>query len=65
VPNVAPFNGTGSATGPVAYDFPPVFPVVNAIIGLQIRPTPKAVVNIEGGIRTVPFIGLSVGYFLN
>lgn len=45
------------------YDFPPVFPVVNAIIGLQIRPTPKAVVNIEGGIRTIPFIGLSAGYF--
>jgi hypothetical protein len=66
VPNVAPFNGSAaSATGPVAYDFPPIFPVVNAIIGVQIRPTPMAVVNIEGGIRTVPFIGLSVGYFLN
>jgi preprotein translocase subunit SecA len=38
---------------------------INAILGLQIRPTPKAVINIEGGIRTVPFIGLSVGYFLN
>jgi hypothetical protein len=50
---------------PHAYDFPPVFPVVNAIIGVQIRPTPKAVVNIEGGIRTIPFIGLSAGYFFN
>jgi hypothetical protein len=65
VPQTAPFNGTGSATGPVAYDFPPIFPVVNAIIGLQIKPAPKAVINVEGGIRTVPFIGISAGYFFN
>jgi hypothetical protein len=45
------------------YNLPPVFPVVNAIIGVQIRPTPKAVINIEGGIRTLPFIGISAGYF--
>ncbi len=48
---------------PNPYNLPPVFPVVNAIIGLQIRPTPKAVINIEGGIRTLPFIGISAGYF--
>src|SRR5678816_1638570 len=48
---------------PNTYDFPPVFPVVNAIIGVQIRPAPKAVVNIEAGIRTIPFIGISGGYF--
>ncbi|HUS29463.1 MAG TPA: hypothetical protein VMZ53_13180 [Kofleriaceae bacterium] len=60
------FGGTPqSSTGPVAYDFPPIFPVVNAIIGLQIRPAPKATINIEGGIRTVPFIGISAGYFFN
>lgn len=63
VPPTSPFNGSGTATGPVAYDFPPVFPVVNAIIGLQIRPTPKAVINIETGIRTIPFFGMSAGYF--
>lgn len=56
-------NGTGAATGPVDYDLPPVFPVVNAIVGVQIRPSPKAVVNIEGGIRTIPFVGMSAGYF--
>ncbi|HEY1554731.1 MAG TPA: hypothetical protein VGF94_07825 [Kofleriaceae bacterium] len=50
---------------PAAYDLPSVFPVVNAIIGLQIKPTPKAVINIEGGIRTLPFIGMSAGYFFN
>ena len=54
-----------AATGPNDYDLPPVFPVVNAIIGLQIRPTPKAIVNIEAGIRTIPFLGVSAGYFFN
>ena len=48
---------------PADYDLPPVFPVVNAIIGLQIRPVPKAVINIETGIRTLPFVGVSAGYF--
>jgi hypothetical protein len=57
-------GGTGVAGAPNDYDLPPVFPVVNAIIGVQIRPTPKAVINIETGIRTIPFIGFSVGYFL-
>ena len=78
VPGCVPGDQVGGGTGhtadddtgapqtkPVKYDFPPVFPVVNAIIGLQIKPTPKAVVNIEGGIRTIPFIGLSAGYFFN
>ncbi|HUJ60317.1 MAG TPA: hypothetical protein VLX92_17540 [Kofleriaceae bacterium] len=50
---------------PVAYDLPPVFPVVNLIGGVQIKPTPKAVVNIEFGIRTLPFIGMSAGYFFD
>lgn len=57
-------GGTASAaTGPVKYDLPPVFPVVNAIIGVQVRPTKKAVINVETGIRTIPFIGVSGGYF--
>jgi hypothetical protein len=47
----------------VKYDIPPVFPVVNAIIGLQIKPFEKAVINLEAGIRTLPFFGMSVGYF--
>jgi len=68
VPPVSPFNGTGtfSAEGggaQVKYDLPPVFPVVNAIIGVQIRPMPKATINIEGGIRTFLFFGISGGYF--
>jgi hypothetical protein len=42
---------------------PPVFPVVNAILGFQIRPIDKVVINLEGGIRSLPFIGVSLGYF--
>ncbi len=53
-------NGTGQR---VKYDLPPVFPVINAIIGVQFRPTDKLVINLEGGIRTMPFFGTSVGYF--
>ena len=56
-------NGIDTDGAPADYDLPPVFPVVNAIIGLQIRPVPKAVINIETGIRTLPFIGVSGGYF--
>jgi len=52
--------------GPVKYNLPPVFPVVNAIIGVQITPlgTQQLVVNLEGGIRTAPFFGFSVGGYL-
>lgn len=49
---------------PAAYKLPPAFPVVNGILGVQVRPTRKTVVNVEGGIRTVPFVGISFGYFL-
>lgn len=62
------YNGTGlpspeSGGMIVKYNLPPVFPVVNAILGLQIRPMPKMTINIEGGIRTFPFFGVSGGYF--
>ena len=56
-------QGVAPAGTPNDYDLPPVFPVVNAIIGVQIKPTPKATINIETGIRTIPFIGISGGYF--
>lgn len=48
---------------PNPYKLPAVFPVVNAILGLQIRPTDHLVINVEGGIRTLPFVGVSAGYF--
>jgi hypothetical protein len=47
----------------VAYGLPPVFPVVNAIVGLQIKPTDKMTINLEGGIRTLPFVGVSSSVF--
>jgi hypothetical protein len=56
-------GGTGVGSGPVKYDLPPVFPVVNAIIGVQIKPIDKMVINIEGGLRTAPFFGGTIGYF--
>ena len=39
-----------------------MFPVVNAIIGFQLRPIDKVIINIEGGLHTTPFIGMSIGY---
>jgi hypothetical protein len=68
LPPTTPFNGSGSFGGDnpgqiVKYDLPPVFPVVNAILGVQIRPLDKMTINIEGGIRTFPFFGVSGGYF--
>jgi hypothetical protein len=48
---------------PVAYDLLPVFPVVNAILGFSIKPTDKMTINVEGGIRTLPFFGVSSSYF--
>jgi len=62
------FNGTGMySEGPetvVKYDLgTPVFPVVNAVLGLQLKPTDHTTINLEGGIRTVPFIGVSSSMF--
>ncbi|HEX7843914.1 MAG TPA: hypothetical protein VF469_40845 [Kofleriaceae bacterium] len=60
-------GGTGAYTEGtetlVAYGLPPVFPVVNAILGLEIKPTDKMTINIEGGIRTLPFVGVSSSVF--
>jgi hypothetical protein len=47
----------------VDYNLPPVFPVVNAIIGFQFKPIDKMTINIEGGIRTFLFFGTSASYF--
>lgn len=45
------------------YDLPPVMLVVNAILGVQVRPTNEIFINIEGGLRTVPFFGMTAGYY--
>jgi hypothetical protein len=62
------FNGTGTySEGPetlVPYDLgTPVFPVVNAVVGLQLKPTDHTTINLEGGIRTLPFVGVSSSFF--
>nr|HEX4316392.1 hypothetical protein [Kofleriaceae bacterium] len=63
------FHGTGTDEDghnfqqQVKYDLPPVFPVVNGIIGFQFKPTDKFTINVEGGIRSLPFLGLEMGYF--
>ncbi len=72
VPPDAPFNGSGTYSddggritpGTIAkYDLPRVLPVINAILGIQIRPFKKMTINVEGGIRTVPFVGASTAFF--
>lgn len=45
-------------------DLPPVFPVVNLIMGLQWRPVDKLTFNLETGLRTVGFVGLSSTLYL-
>ncbi len=62
------FNGTGTYSEGqetlVKYDLgTPVFPVVNAVVGLQLKPTDHTTINLEGGIRTLPFVGVSSSFF--
>jgi hypothetical protein len=62
------FQGTGMYSEGqetlVKYDLgTPVFPVVNAIVGLQLKPTDHTTINLEGGIRTLPFVGVSSSFF--
>jgi hypothetical protein len=62
------FNGTGRYSEGqetvVKYDLgTPVFPVVNAILGLQFRAAERWTINVEGGIRTLPFVGVSSSVF--
>ncbi len=57
-------NANGSRGSPYddqPYNIPPVFPVINAIVGVQVKPTDNIVINVEGGIRTLPFFGVDVG----
>src|SRR6266545_3243871 len=44
-------------------DLPPVFPVVDLVIGLQWKPIDKLTLNLETGIRTLAFFGLSSTYY--
>lgn len=44
-------------------DIPPVFPVINLLVGAQIRPVANIAINLEAGIRTVPYLGTTITYF--
>ena len=43
-------------------NIPPVFPVINLTIGAQFRPIEKLAINLEAGLRTAFFTGLSASY---
>jgi hypothetical protein len=57
-----PITGGGGQIRDPA-DIPPVFPVVNLLVGAQIKPTKKMTINIEGGLRTLFFFGVSSNYY--
>ncbi len=42
---------------------PPVFPVVNLLVGAEYRPTDKISINLQGGMRTLFYFGLGGSYF--
>jgi hypothetical protein len=44
-------------------DLPPVLPVVDLSAGLQWRPAEKMTVNLDAGLRSAVFIGLSSNYY--
>ncbi len=47
---------------PEEKNVPPVFPVVNLLAGVQFRPHEDITINIEAGLRTLPFFGLSAAW---
>jgi len=44
---------------------PPVFPVLNAVLGLQFRPHKSVSINLEAGMRTIFYTGLTGTFFFN
>src|SRR5688500_15642318 len=56
-----PYAGAENIDEP--YDIPPVMLIVNAVLGVQIRPIDNLFINIEGGLRTIPFFGITAGGF--
>jgi hypothetical protein len=44
---------------------PPVFPVIDALVGFQFHPIDKVIVDLELGIHTLPYFGANVGYYFN
>lgn len=44
-------------------DLPPVFPVINLLLGLQVRPADNISIDVEVGLRSVAYAGTSIAYF--
>ena len=45
-------------------DLPPVFPIVNALVGLQLRPFEFLHIHIDAGLHTVPYISVGAQLYL-
>ena len=44
-------------------DLPPVLPLMNALLGIQYSPSDQVSINLDGGLHTTLFVGLSVDFF--
>ncbi len=44
-------------------DLPPVVPIMTALLGVQYAPSERVAINLEGGLQTVFFIGVSAAVF--
>ncbi len=44
-------------------DLPPVVPVMTALLGIQYAPSERVAINLEGGLQTTFFIGVSAAVF--
>ncbi len=44
-------------------DIPPIFPVLNTTLGFQFHPEENIAINIEAGLHTTLFMGMSSSYF--
>jgi len=45
-------------------NIPPVLPVLNALVGLQLRPFNWLHIHLDAGIHTAPYVGLGVSLYL-
>lgn len=60
-PGVCMINQGGEQINDPA-DIPPVFPVINLVLGGQFRPIPKLAINFEVGLRTAFYTGVGAQY---
>ena len=44
-------------------DLPPVVPLMTALVGVQYAPSPYVTFNLEGGLQTTFFVGMSAAVF--